>query len=136
MSFKAILEVDAKGQLRYWVEVPNGTTVFRKEVAYPLAIFLGWATAAPDQRINTLAEQAAWEEARRLPTGWAPTDDAIGTELDVTKNERRFSRTWRRGTDGATATAPCEPDGSSMPETREALIAYDVANPPANAPEA
>lgn len=130
MRFALHAEVDDNGRIVYKVDVPDGQTVFRKEVANALVIFLGWATSIPDARVLTRAEVSAFDAERKLPAGWEATLDGVCVEVDASHGSPTFSRHYRRELDGATTSAPCDESGTPTPTTRSVLLAYDYENPP------
>lgn len=135
-AIHAELDPDRTPNFTFAVDVPDGVTVLRKEVAAVLVHILAWALFNPDARVTTRAEEAAFAAARKLPDGWNATLDAVNVVIDATSGAQSHSRTWGRASDGATVEAPCSPDGSSIPTTRDALLAYDADHPVASGAEA
>lgn len=109
--------------------VPNGQTVTYNDVAQRLLIpALARFNELGNTRISTVAEMAAMETEYREtcapPSGWSPSLDGANLVNDA------FTKRFLRA-DGAECVAPVgDPNGTSVPATRQALLTYDAEHPP------
>ncbi len=132
MAFKFSGEVGDGNKWTFKVEVPNGDTVTKLQVAQVLIWAANHFISDPATRVLTVVEDAAkvadLAERSRLPDGWSATLDAVG--ITMTEGVQTHTRTYEKG--GYALVAPCDAQGLPTPATRDALAAADH-NPTAEA---
>lgn len=124
MRFTLDAEMNHDGSWRLNIHVPNGETVFVRDVLDAVIVpSLAQLHPRRNERLPTEAEEIAQAAARALPDGWAATADGVNTMTMLGDGGgTSYTRTYQHE-DGRTALAPCLADGSSIPATRDALLA-------------